>query len=58
MGVNGVIHSHGMERLNFTPPTALDPASGIPDEVIKLLNEPIAGPDFFSNNGGGRGPSS
>jgi hypothetical protein len=47
MRVDGVIHSHGVERLNFTSPTTLDPASGIPDEVIKLPNEPIAGPDFF-----------
>jgi len=47
---SGVIHSPGIESLDFMPPAEVDPASGIPDEVINLLNEPISGPDFFPNN--------
>jgi hypothetical protein len=43
----GVIHSPGFESLNFSPPSEVTPASGIPDEVINLLNEPTNGPDFF-----------
>ncbi len=54
----GVIHSPGIETLNFNPPTELDPASGIPDEVINLLNEQIKGSDFFPQSGGGGGSGS
>jgi pimeloyl-ACP methyl ester carboxylesterase len=58
----GTIHSQGIEKLDFTGPSELDSASGIPDEVINLLNEQITGPDFFPGGGcgggGGGGPSS
>jgi hypothetical protein len=54
----GVMHSPGLEGLNFSPPTEVDPASGIPDEVINLLNEQITGPDFFRGSVGGGGSSS
>jgi pimeloyl-ACP methyl ester carboxylesterase len=56
----GIIHSQGIEKLDFAGPSELDPASGIPDEVINLLNEQINGSDFFpqSGGGGGGGPSS
>ncbi|HZR28358.1 MAG TPA: hypothetical protein VFA71_06225 [Terriglobales bacterium] len=47
---SGIIHSPGIESLNFNPPTEVDSASGIPDEVINLLNEPINGADFFPSN--------
>ena len=43
----GVIHSPGIELLNFLGPSEVDSVSGIPDEVINLLNEQINGPDFF-----------
>ncbi|HZR66983.1 MAG TPA: hypothetical protein VFA85_17725 [Terriglobales bacterium] len=43
----GVIHSPGIELLNFLGPSEVDPASRIPDEVISLLNEQTNGPDFF-----------
>lgn len=43
---DGVIHSAGMERLNFNGPTELDPNSNIPSRVIELLNEASNGPDF------------
>lgn len=46
----GVIHSPGFEELNFSPPSEVDTASGIPDEVINLLNEVTTGPDFSSSN--------
>ena len=42
----GVIHSPGIEILNFTAPTELDSQSGIPDAVVGLLNEDVNGPDF------------
>jgi pimeloyl-ACP methyl ester carboxylesterase len=35
----GVIHSPGLASLDFLPPTELDPASNVPDQVIYLLNE-------------------
>jgi len=55
----GVIHSPGIEDLDFVGPSELDPASGIPDEIIKLLNEQINGADFFGGGGsGGSGSSS
>ncbi|MGE5321570.1 MAG: esterase/lipase family protein [Actinomycetota bacterium] len=44
--VDGVIHSAGMVRLNFNPPTELDSNSNIPARVIDLLNESPSGPDF------------
>jgi hypothetical protein len=47
---SGVIHSPGVESLDFNPPSEVDPASGIPDEVINLLNKPTNGPDFFRSN--------
>lgn len=43
----GVIHSAGIESLNFLAPAELDTGSGIPDEVINLLNEPTSGSDFL-----------
>jgi hypothetical protein len=42
----GIIHSPGIERLNFLGPSGLDAGSGVPDLVIDLLNEPITGSDF------------
>jgi hypothetical protein len=42
----GVIHSPGIETLNFAPPSEVDPQSGIPDAVVNLLNEATNGPDF------------
>lgn len=43
----GVIHSAGLENLNFLAPAELDTGSGIPDEVVNLLNEPVTGNDFL-----------
>lgn len=43
---DGVIHSAGMERLNFNGPTELDGNSNIPSRVIDLLNEASNGSDF------------
>ena len=43
---SGIIHSPGIERLNFLGPSGLDAGSGVPDLVIDLLNEPITGSDF------------
>jgi len=40
----------GFEALNFSPPSEVYTSSGIPDEVINLLNEAVNGPDFFSSN--------
>lgn len=55
----GVIHSPGIEVLNFAPPSEVDPSSGIPDAVINLLNESTTGPDFCTGCGGsGGGPAS
>jgi hypothetical protein len=45
----GMIHSPGLEVLNFSPPSEVDSASGIPDEVVNLLNESVSGTDFFTN---------
>ncbi len=45
----GVIHSPGLKGLDFDPPTELDLGSGIPGDLINLLNEAINGPDFFTN---------
>jgi pimeloyl-ACP methyl ester carboxylesterase len=42
----GVIHSPGIEILNFSPPSEVDSQSGIPDAVVNLLNEATNGPDF------------
>jgi hypothetical protein len=42
----GVIHSPGTEQLNLRGPSELDYGSGIPDQVIDLLNEPVTGSDF------------
>jgi len=46
----GVIHSEGTRGLGFTGPSELDPdiATGIPTEVIRLLNERTLGEDFES----------
>jgi hypothetical protein len=43
---SGVIHTAALETLNFNGPSVLDPASNIANEVITLLNEAPAGPDF------------
>ena len=45
--VSGVVHSTGMEQLNFNPPAELDSAS-IATEVIALLNESLTGVDYHS----------
>ena len=58
----GVIHSRGIEDLDFIGPSEVDSGSGIPDEVINLLNEQTTGSDFFPHSGsggsGGSGSSS
>jgi len=51
----GVIHTSALTPLGFVAPSELDPASGIPDEVVALLNEATNGPDFVPNGGGGSG---
>jgi hypothetical protein len=45
--VPNIIHSPGIETLNFAAPSELDPGSGIPDLVVNLLNEATTGTDFF-----------
>jgi hypothetical protein len=45
----GVIHSTGLKDLDFNPPTELALESGIPWELLNLLNEAVNGPDFFSS---------
>lgn len=42
----GIIHSSGLEQLNFSPPAELDTASQLAAEVITLLNEAKTGSDF------------
>lgn len=42
----GVIHSPGIEQLNFAAPSEVNPQSGIPDAVVNLLNEATNGSDF------------
>jgi hypothetical protein len=42
----GAIHSPGLEALDFSPPTEVSTASGVPDAVVNLLNEATNGPDF------------
>ncbi len=42
----GAIHSPGFEALDFSPPTEVSTASGVPDAVVNLLNEATNGPDF------------
>jgi len=45
--LRGVMHSPGMTSLNFLRPTELDQNSGVPGQVMYLLNEPPStGPDF------------
>jgi hypothetical protein len=44
---SGVIHSPGLKDLNFNPPTELDLESGIPGDLLNLLNEAVNGSDFF-----------
>lgn len=43
----GVIHTLALTSLGFIAPSELDSGSGIPDEVINLLNESVNGPDFY-----------
>lgn len=43
---SGVIHTAGLETLDFNGPSVLDPASTISSEVITLLNEAPTGSDF------------
>src|SRR5205823_2574162 len=43
--VPGIIHSGGLEELNFIGPSELDPGA-VPQAVINLLNESVTGPDF------------
>ena len=45
--VAGVIHSTGIETLNFLGPAELDQASGLGSVVVRLLNESVTGPDFY-----------
>lgn len=42
----GIIHSAGLEALDFSPPAELDSASQLATEVITLLNEAKTGSDF------------
>lgn len=42
----GVVHSPGILKLDLTGPTELDKESGVPLEVINLLNETKTGSDF------------
>lgn len=48
----GVIHSSGLRTLDFLPPTELDQGSGVPGQVMLLLNEPPDGSDFQASIGG------
>jgi pimeloyl-ACP methyl ester carboxylesterase len=43
---SGVIHTAGLETLDFNGPSVLDAASSISSEVITLLNEYPTGSDF------------
>jgi len=43
---SGVIHTAGLETLDFDGPSVLDPASTISTEAIALLNEAPTGSDF------------
>jgi pimeloyl-ACP methyl ester carboxylesterase len=43
---SGVIHTAGLETLDFNGPSVLDAASNISSEVITLLNEQPTGIDF------------
>jgi triacylglycerol esterase/lipase EstA (alpha/beta hydrolase family) len=43
---SGVIHTAGLETLDFNGPAVLDAASNISSEVITLLNESPTGVDF------------
>lgn len=43
---SGIIHSVGLESLNFVGPAELDSASTIGTEVVNLLNEMKQGADF------------
>jgi hypothetical protein len=43
---SGVIHTAGLETLDFNGPAVLDAASNISSEVITLLNEAPSGTDF------------
>jgi hypothetical protein len=43
---SGVIHSAGLETLDFDGPSVLDAAPNISSEVITLLNESPTGSDF------------
>ena len=43
---SGVIHTAGLETLDFNGPSVLDAASNISSEVINLLNEAPTGIDF------------
>jgi len=48
-GVNlfsGAIHGPGTHDVGFDYPSLLDPGSLVPNRVVELLNEPIAGPSF------------
>jgi hypothetical protein len=50
----GVMHSPGLESLDFLPPSELDPSSNVPEQVVFLLDEPPNGPDFQPSSGGGQ----
>jgi pimeloyl-ACP methyl ester carboxylesterase len=43
---SGVIHTVGLETLDFNGPSVLDAASNVSSEIITLLNEAPTGPDF------------
>jgi hypothetical protein len=45
--VTPAVHSAGMESLDFGAPSELDSASGIPDEVISLLNTVVTTTGIF-----------
>lgn len=50
---SGLLHSPGLTKLNFTPPSVLDPASPtnpVPGQVVSLLNTPYTQPAYVSLN--------
>jgi hypothetical protein len=46
MTFDGVIHTSGIEKLNFNGPAELDSNTPIPGAVVNLLNEGVSGGDF------------
>jgi pimeloyl-ACP methyl ester carboxylesterase len=48
---SGIIHSAGLESLDFSAPAELDAAGSLATEVVKLLNEAKSGQDFYIYGG-------